>query len=547
MAKLTYNNEIFTNVDKWSWDGTSYDFKGILLSSKLNQKNRQDYKLLDAIDIDWDGAWVKSLNTYINNTEDLINILDSLNKNSNIDFINNELERIWEKVLNIDSNYVTYSWLDNSLQKYQYKLIAGKNVSIDTNNIVSVYDLVTYSYANKYYTSLESFNNLVNRIDNDYYTKEDTNNVISSAVKESIDKLVGGADEAFDTLKEISDWILSQNRYVEVTPQEVIDNWKENTYFTFNAITQKYEVVLKKEDVNTSGHVKYYKLENNLTDVKYLIAAVNKLEDTVGYSYINASGHISYTGLLKDVQEIDEKSDYAVRLAGESLGTASNALDTALKSYNIAYASILSSYETYNLAYTAINISYESLTSSNIAYEVANKASYDVGYSTIYGTGYTPIEFNDISAYKDLGYIIYYYNSSKDIWYEALEPYNSRLQYHVYIPTIVGTGLTKRVEDVEDIVKYWDDKIENTTEQINQSLYNLTVENTSELINLEITPEEYNGDPHRNLLLNVYEGYINHVNGEIVNNGIINMYTLYNFYSYISSWEIIDINNLTKI
>ena len=97
MAKLTYNNEIFTNVDKWSWDGTSYDFKGILLSSKLNQKNRQDYKLLDAIDIDWDGAWVKSLNTYINNTEDLINILDSLNKNSNIDFINNELERIWEK------------------------------------------------------------------------------------------------------------------------------------------------------------------------------------------------------------------------------------------------------------------------------------------------------------------------------------------------------------------------------------------------------------------------------------------------------------------
>ena len=74
---------------------------------------------------------------------------------------------------------------------------------------------------------MESFNNLVNRIDNDYYTKEDTNNVISSAVKESIDKLVGGADEAFDTLKEISDWILSQNRYVEVTPQEVIDEVKE--------------------------------------------------------------------------------------------------------------------------------------------------------------------------------------------------------------------------------------------------------------------------------------------------------------------------------
>ena len=271
-------------------------------------------------------------------------------------------------------------------------------------------------------------------------------------------------------------------------------------------------------------------------------------EDLIRCNYFTGQAAlINLSQGSRDVQEIDEKSDYAVRLAGESLGTASNALDTALTSYNIAYTSILSSYETYNLAYTAINISYESLTSSNIAYEVANKASYDVGYSTIYGTGYTPIEFNDISAYTDLGYIIYYYNSSKDIWYEALEPYNSSLQYHVYIPTIVGTGLTKRVEDVEDIVKYWDDKIENTTEKINQSLYNLTVENTSELINLEITPEEYNGDPHRNLLLNVYEGYINHVNGEIVNNGIINMYTLYNFYSYISSWEIIDVNNLTKI
>lgn len=547
MAKLTYNNEIFTNVEKWSWDGTSYDFKGILLSSKLNQKNRQDYKLLDIIDIDWNGAWVESLNTYINDSEDLINILNSLNNNSNIDFINNELERIWEKVLNIDSNYVTYSWLDNSLQKYQYKLIAGKNVSIDANNILSVYDLVTYSYANKYYTSLESFNNLVHRIDTDYYTKEDTNDIISSAVKESIDKLIDGADEAFDTLKEISDWILSQNRYVEVTPQEVINNWKENTYFTFNAITKEYEVVLKKEDVNTSGHVKYYKLENTLTDVQDLITAVNKLEDTVGYSYINESGHIAYTGLLEDVREIDEKSDYAVRLAGETLGVASNALNTALKSYDIAYTSILLSYVSYDLADTAINISYEAITSSNIAYEVANKASYDVGYSTIYGTGYTPVEFNDIASYKDLGYTIYYYNSSKDIWYEAIEPYSSSLQYHVYIPTIVGTGLTKRVEDVEDTVKYWDDKIENTTEKINQSLYNLTVENTSELINLELTPEEYNGNPRRNLLLNVYEGYINHVNGEIVNNGIINMYTLYNFYSYISSWEIIDINNLTKI
>ena len=78
-----------------------------------------------------------------------------------------------------------------------------------------------------------SIDKLVNEQD-DFNKKEDTNNVISSAVKESIDKLVGGADEAFDTLKEISDWILSQNRYVEVTPQEVIDNWKENTYFTFN-------------------------------------------------------------------------------------------------------------------------------------------------------------------------------------------------------------------------------------------------------------------------------------------------------------------------
>ena len=95
MAELQYNKNIFPNVNKISFDGTTYSYNGILIASKLNQKNGQGYRLLDAIDIDWNGAWVSSLNTYLNSTEDLVQALNDLNANSGVDELNKDLERVW--------------------------------------------------------------------------------------------------------------------------------------------------------------------------------------------------------------------------------------------------------------------------------------------------------------------------------------------------------------------------------------------------------------------------------------------------------------------
>ena len=50
MAKFTYN-ERFTNITKYDVNSNSYT--GIKIASKLNQKNGEDYKLLDVTDLDW--------------------------------------------------------------------------------------------------------------------------------------------------------------------------------------------------------------------------------------------------------------------------------------------------------------------------------------------------------------------------------------------------------------------------------------------------------------------------------------------------------------
>lgn len=77
MSRLTYNNSIFTNVNKWD---NEYTYLGVFITGKLNQRNGSGYPILDVIDLDWDGAYIKNLNTYLYTTEDLINVLDIFSK-----------------------------------------------------------------------------------------------------------------------------------------------------------------------------------------------------------------------------------------------------------------------------------------------------------------------------------------------------------------------------------------------------------------------------------------------------------------------------------
>ena len=112
------------------------------MSSKLNQKNGQDYKLLDAIDIDWNGAFVSSANVHLNTTEDLIWLLNEINKNSNIDIINKDLESIWKQINEITSSYVTTTTLSEILnESWQQKLIGGNHIKIE-DNVITTYNLL---------------------------------------------------------------------------------------------------------------------------------------------------------------------------------------------------------------------------------------------------------------------------------------------------------------------------------------------------------------------------------------------------------------------
>ncbi len=116
MANLTYNTNVFTNVHKWD---DEFSYLGILLSGKLNQVNGQGFPLIDAIDIDWNGAYVKNLNAYIYTTEDLINLLDK--SSDNISYISN--------------NYVKWS----ELTEMEYKTDISYELSYqNTNDIYNI-------------------------------------------------------------------------------------------------------------------------------------------------------------------------------------------------------------------------------------------------------------------------------------------------------------------------------------------------------------------------------------------------------------------------
>lgn len=554
MAQLLYDNILFSNVNKWITDASGeYSYTGILIASKLNQKNGQGYKLLDAIDIDWNNAWVRSLNAYINNTEDLLNVLNQLNKEDNLEEIDKNLESVWKQLNEITLSYITHASLHEILStSYQSKLIPGDFIKIDNEtNIITTYDLASYAYLTHNYTSLTEHYNLINSIKDNYYTKNTVLDLIQQYVKEGIDKVIDGADSAFDTLKEISDWILEQNRYIPVEPQEVIDNFKPDTYFWFDETTGKYVAVTEPGEVVTDGSIQYYRLENYFTDIKNLIEDVDKLQETVGsyqqnviynpssntYTYLNS---YSYTGILGDIEDLKVVDT----MISQQVEAMQNQVNSAVNIANDAYEYAIIAYNTGNIAYdTAIlsyNLTLESIDIANEAYTVAKKASEDVGIPSFIGRGWTYIEtINDVNSYIETGYTVYYYYNGNYIL--ASSPYSEDFDYYFYEESITGTGLTKRVENVELDVNILQIELENTTKLANESLYRLHVDNSlSSYVSLGLTPDMYNGDNHRTLHIETTEAVINSESGEIESHGLATITTLYDFYSYISSWQILE-------
>ena len=129
MGRLTYNTSIFTNVNKWD---DEYTYLGIFVTGKLNQRNGADYPILDVIDLDWDGAYIKNLSTYLYTTEDLINVLDMFGQ---------DRQYLYKDVIN--SSYMTYM-LGNIKDDYEFK-IQLNNATIENRifeNLLNKYEVL---------------------------------------------------------------------------------------------------------------------------------------------------------------------------------------------------------------------------------------------------------------------------------------------------------------------------------------------------------------------------------------------------------------------
>lgn len=537
MAELQYNKNIFPNVNKISFDGNVYSYNGILIASKLNQKNGQGYKLLDAIDIDWNGAWISSLNTYLNSTEDLVQALNDLNANSGVEELNKDLERVWNQINEITASYITHTILGEILSSYQNTLIAGENIIL-RDNILTTYNIPTYSFLEENYLSQYRFTEYQNYITANYYNKLQTVDKIKEITKEKIDEVVNGADSAFDTLKEIADWILDQNRYEPVDPQYVIDNWGKYEFFTKDEENGNYIKVEKVEDVITDGSVQYYKLENYLTDIKELIEDVDKLEETVGYAYTNMFGELSYTGILGDIDKINQDIVRIDATANEALNISSraeNKANEALEQSGIAYDM---AYSGYVMAETAYNMAYEGYVQSDLAYGMAYSAYVAVGQPSYVGRGWIEINFEDITSYQNDGNKIYYFDNDLLKYNEITENFEEGTQYFINEPSITGTGLTKRIEDAEEDILEIRDELGDLNTDVASMLYNLHVDNTySSYVKLSLSPDEYAGDSNRTIHIETLHSSFDPETGEVTVPGIPDISTICNIYTYASSWQ----------
>lgn len=581
-----YDSKYFSNVNKYITDGDKVSYTGILVASKLSQKNGQDYPLIDLVDIDFNNAWISSLNAYLNTSYDLIYVLDELNKSNDIGLISKEIDDIWNQINEITSSYITHSSLEQILQEnWQRKLTAGDYISIDEETYtISVDGLPTYNYLNTTYTKQSSFNEFVFHIQENYYNKTDTDKVAYDAAYDAILRVIDGADDAFDTLKEISDWILAQNRYTEVSWTEVVNNWKEEFYFTEildedGNGTGKYELVSSSDDVtikeikNTeyiqlnwkdnyyfyldeSGNyvlltspdeiktdttyyvcdTKYYIEENYLTDIQNLLNRVNRLDDTVGFKIYNEYlGTYSYSGHCEDIYNL-QKEDASIKYNIEILSNnVVEIYDKAEDAYSLAYDAYTLAYSSYKIGYVAYEISKESIKIANSSYDLAYEAIERVGEPTI-EEHYSYVEYDEdlFNELKENGYELVYFNDG--IWF-ANEPYNDSYQYAYYVPKQDGTGLTVRVENVEKLSESAYEKSEAALQASYDSLYHLNVDNdNSTYVNLSLQPEDYYGSRDRTLYITTQEASIDSKTGEVYSNGLVNLNCAFNIYSYASSW-----------
>lgn len=329
---LSYNTNIFTQVNKWDKNGNPL---GVLVSGKLNQYNKQGYPILDAIDIDWNGAYVKNLSTYLYTTEDLINCLNISYANFNNYVSGSYLGYV---ISNIEDNFSYYSYFTEQIyydnqNTYNYLLELNKflhslDIALDNfkymtlDNIsffmVKYSDIVneetqTFKHTNRHYylydhTTYEYF-----PIDHDYVLSHPNDEYYMSAVVnikedmdriENIDEFIGSIDYNLSEDKYTYTGLLERLHNYDIEFEEVnnkLDIAYEMAYTSYAYIDDlRKQVKINKDNIGYHTSYNVYKPITQLTKEEldnYLLMNDNKIYyDNGNGDYLITSYNKTFTG-----------------------------------------------------------------------------------------------------------------------------------------------------------------------------------------------------------------------------------------------------------
>ena len=556
----SYNTNIFTNVDKYSVVNGEYSYKGILLASKISQKNGRSYKLIDAIDIDWNGAWVETLSTYINNTEDLIYVLNAINSNDEIDDVMRMLDALRASLREVQLSYVTYSYLSNALSAYQTRLNAGAYIRIDSNNTISTYDLVSTSLLNTTLMNYLSKAEFLQQIAN-YYTKAETDHKIQTEIEAAVDKIIDDADEAFDTLREVSDWILEQDKYTPVTLDQVLEiqakalmGEEHPDLYYKDPAKGTYKKVTDYNTIDTTGATIYYLRESMLDNVADIKERLSTLETTVGDKTTDNAGFVTYTGMRQQIEHLRLADIDIYNLARQADNTANTALAIGTSAYTIANEAYVIAEESYAIGYEGLTLAidvdervgmpsvpahYAAMTPDAVKAEIDKYLTNGHTDTTLYikrtsGSGASYVEYYE--PYNIISDTIIQGNGTLKYDDEKLAEIESgAFVLYEHKDDVIGTGLTKRVEDVEERCA----DLEEGIEENSKLLYYLHSDDSdSEYVKLNITPETYDGNKSRTIHISHDTAAVDAYTGAILNNGLVDAYTLSDSLSYMTAWQL---------
>ena len=498
MSRLSYNTKRFTKVNKYDVENNSYN--GILVASKFNQKNGQDYKLIDVIDIDFDGTWFTPTQAYIHNAEEFFIEIEKLDKTKNIAYIQTQINVI-------TSSYVTKSFLDTTLNDYQHKLIFGDHVTIVNDNVLIAYDVVSNNQLYQLTNSYVSHEYLSDTT----YTKDETYRLVTSKISE----VISGDEEPFPTIREIAEWISKQVAFIEV-PYDQIDVTSGIEYYIYNYQFETYDKVTT-EFILDHPYDTYYKIIS-------FIDEINAINDKIGYAEYNETTHdYAYTGILKELNNLkntDASMQFEIYSIKSILNNAVNEISyTSSNAYSLAYNAYIKSD-------IAIDIASENIEKSNIAYDTAYSVRVELGYPS---QGITFRELTDEEKQS---------MSNGDIIYEYLPNTNT------YIETVYDSSLANiknycmMVDPVEAVGLY--KIIEQSQYNSSRALYNLNNDTSMQYpgyVTLSLTPSTYMGDVHRTIKLSVKQTNYSIDDLKIYTDGLITAYQFNEILSYALSWE----------